>query len=347
MEPIRTGLAAYGLSGKVFHAPFLIHNPAFDLVAVVERSKNESASLQPAPQIVRSFDALLEDESIELIVVNSPSGLHYEMTKKALLAGKHVVVEKPFTNTSAEARELITLASEHQLLLSVYHNRRLESGFLTAQKLLQEKALGNTSQFRTCVDRFRPQLGPKVWKEMANPAAGLLYDFGSHMIDEALMLFGRPKRIFADIRCQREGATASDYFVLRFDYDNPLGEFCAEMRASMIAQAPTPHYVIHGDKGSYIKANSDVQETMLQSGAQPLEPNWCAESQKDWGQLYQDGQVTEYPSIIGRYCDFYNNIADVLLEGAQPLVHPEQAFEVIELLELCQQSAAQGRVITL
>lgn len=347
MDPIRTGLAAYGLSGKVFHAPFLIHNPVFELVAVVERTKNESANLQPAPQIVRSFDALLDDESIELIVVNSPSGLHYEMTKKALLAGKHVVVEKPFTDTSAQARELIELASEQQLLLSVYHNRRLESGFLTAQKLLQEKALGKITQFRTCVDRYRPQLGPKVWKETANPAAGLLYDFGSHMIDEALMLFGRPSRLYADIRCQRDGATASDYFVLRFDYDNPLGEFCAEMRASMVAQAPTPHYMIHGDQGSYVKANSDVQEAMLQAGAQPFEPNWCAESQADWGQLYQGAKVVDYPSVNGRYCDYYDNIAEVLLEGAKLLVHPEQAFEVIELLELCQQSAAQGRVITL
>ena len=347
VEPIRTALAAYGLSGKIFHAPFLIANPAFELVAVVERSKSESASLLPAPQIVRSFDALLSDDSIELVVVNSPSGLHFDMAKKALKAGKHVVVEKPFTNTTAEARELIDLAREQQLLLTVYHNRRLESGFLTVEKLLQEGALGKISQFQTCVNRFRPQLGAKAWKETANPAAGLLYDFGSHMIDEALMLFGRPKRVFADIRCQRTGATASDYFILRFDYDNPLGDFCAEMRASMIAQAPTPHYTIHGHKGSYVKNNGDIQERLLQTGVQPSTTQWCAESQDDWGKLYQAANVTPCVSIDGRYTAFYDNIAAVLLEGESLMVDPEQAFEVIELLEIAQRSAAQGCVIKL
>lgn len=347
MQPIRTALAAYGLSGKIFHAPFLMANPAFELVAVVERSKSESATLLPAPHIVRSFDALLADDSIELVVVNGPSGLHFEMASKALMAGKHVVVEKPFTATTAEARELITLAAEQQLLLTVYHNRRLESGFLTVEKLLQESALGKISQFRTCVDRFRPQLGPKLWKETANPAAGLLYDFGSHMIDEALMLFGRPKRIFADIRCQRVGATASDYFVLRFDYNNPLGEFCAEMRASMVAQAPSPHYTVHGDQGSYVKNSGDIQQGLLQAGASPLTVNWCAESQGDWGKLYQAENIRPLASVDGRYTDFYDNIAAVLLEGEPLMVDPEQAFEVIELLEIAQRSAAQGCVIEL
>jgi|TARA_B110000116_G_scaffold271662_1_gene293095 scyllo-inositol 2-dehydrogenase (NADP+) len=347
MNPIRTALAAYGLSGKIFHAPFLIANPAFELVAVVERSKSESAALIPAPQIVRSFDALLSDDSIELVVVNSPSGLHFDMAKKALHAGKHVVVEKPFTATTAEARQLINLAAEQQLLLTVYHNRRLESGFLTVQKLLQEGSLGKISQFHTCVDRYRPQLGSKLWKETANPAAGLLYDFGSHMIDEALMLFGRPQRIFADIRCQRVGATASDYFILRFDYNNPLGDFCAEMRASMVAQAPSPHYIIHGHNGSYVKNSSDIQERLLQTGVKPLTAQWCAESQVDWGKLYQAGDVTSCVSVNGRYTDFYDNIAAVLLRGESLIVDPEQAFEVIELLEIAQHSAAQGCVIKL
>ena len=347
MDPIRTGLAAYGLSGKVFHAPFLIANPAFELVAVVERSRSESALLMPAPKIVRSFDELLADNSIELVVVNSPSGLHFEMAKQALNADKHVVVEKPFTATKAEARELVELASERQLLLTVYHNRRLQSGFLTAQKILSEGALGKITQFRTCVDRFRPELGPKAWKETENPAAGLLYDFGSHLIDEALMLFGRPECVFADIRCQRQGATASDYFVLRFDYNNPLGQFCAEMRASMVAKAPSPHYMIHGDEGSYVKDIGDIQEGLLQAGTQPLTTNWCAESNADWGQLYQRESEARYPSVDGRYTEFYDNIAAALLEGEPLLVHPEQAFEVIELLEAAQQSAARGCVIEL
>lgn len=347
MNPIRVGLAAYGLSGKIFHAPFLMDSDKFELVSVLERSKSESSQLNPAPQIVRSFDELLGDSSIELIVVNTPSGLHYDMAKMALLAGKHVVVEKPFTDTLAQAQELIELAKEKQLLLSVYHNRRLQSGFLTVQKLLKEGVLGKISNFRVCVDRYRPELGHKTWKEQVNPAAGLLYDFGSHMVDEALQLFGRPKSIFADIRCQRSGATASDYFVMRLNYDNEHGEFCAEMSASMLALAGEPHYRVHGDKGSYVKAIADVQESNLMAGAVLSAGQYCIESENDWGQLHTSEGVKAYPSINGRYADFYNNIADCIRSEAELAVQPQQAAEVIELLLLAQRSATQGSTIAL
>lgn len=347
MKPIRTGLAAFGLSGKVFHAPFLLSNPAFELVAVLERSKNESAVLSPAPRIERSFESLLADDSIELIVVNGPSGLHFEMAQQALLAGKHVVVEKPFTDTLEQAQTLIALAEQKNLLLSVYHNRRLESGYLTIKQLLQWGTLGRISSFKTCVDRYRPKLGHKVWKEQANPAAGLLYDFGSHMVDEALTLFGRPKSIYADIRSQRDGAGAPDYFMLRFDYDNQFGQFSAEMSASMLALAPSPHYVVHGDKGSYVKHIADIQEDKILHGAKPLGAHWCNESETDWGLLYSPEGVAPYASINGAYHSYYQNIAEALRGDAPLAVTAPQAAAVIELLQLAKQSAAQGRTIAL
>jgi len=365
MPVIRTALAAYGLSGKIFHAPFLLAHPAFELVAIVERNRHDAAELfvgdepayeqAPAPQRVQSYEALLLDKSLDLIVVNTPSGLHYEMVTQALNAGKHVVVEKPFTATWQQAKTLITLAKEKKLMLSVYHNRRLESGFLTVQKLLAAGTLGAITQYRTCVDRYRPQLGIKRWKEEVNPAAGLLYDFGSHLVDEILQLFGRPQSISADIFSQRqwlkkdvsECALAPDYFVLRCYYNNVHGQFCAELRASMVALAATPHYILHGSQGSYVKAIGDIQEAALQSGKRPNTASWCVESRADWGQLHRPEGVEDYPSVMGCYQNFYHNIAEVLKHGADLQVQPEQAAEVIELLEVAQRSASEGRIIEL
>lgn len=340
--PIKVALAAYGMSGRIFHAPFLATNPHFELALILERSKTESRALYPSARIVRYFEAITSDSSIDLVVVNTPNTLHYSMAKAALLAGKHVVVEKPFTNTVEEGRELVELARDRGLMLSVYHNRRLQAGFKTARRILTEGRLGKLVSYQINVDRYRPQPGPKKWKEEQNPGAGLLYDLGPHLIDEALCLFGEPQALYADLRVARPSGQVCDDFYLRLDYP----EHKAILSASLLAREPAPAYVIHGEQGSYIKQGQDVQEQRLVSGVQPTEPDWAKETEADWGLLHDDLGRSLYCGEPGSYQDYYHNIAEHLLEGEPLLVLPKHALKVIELIEVAERSAREGRRIT-
>lgn len=338
---IKVALASYGLSGRIFHAPFLQAHPNFDLKLILERTKNESAERYPHAQIVRSYDEILQNPDIDLVVVNTPNPLHYSMAKGALTAGKYVVVEKPFTTTVDEGRELIALAREKGLMLSVYHNRRLQSGIKTAKRLLAEQQLGELKTYQMTVDRYRPQLGPKKWKEEPNPGAGLLYDLGSHMLDESLVLFGWPEAVCADLRAERSAGTVCDYYHVRLDY--PGHKVIAQ--ASMLAREPAPAYVIHGDQGSYVKHVQDIQEHLLGEGADPSVPGWSDEPEASWGLLHNDQGRRTYPTVPGSYQDYYDNIYRHLAAGEPLLVEPEQALRVIELVDVVQRSASEQRTL--
>ena len=215
---INVALASYGMSGKVFHAPLLSAHPHFRLYKVLERNRSESAEDYPEVLIAKQYEELLSDESVDVVVVNTPNPHHYDMATAALEAGKHVVVEKPFTNTTEEAKRLIALAEKERKLLTVFQNRRWDSDFRTIQSLLAADVLGDVVEYEAHYDRFRNYIEPDTWKEEDGPGAGILYNLGSHMIDQALVLFGMPQTLFAKLGIQRAGGQAPDAYHLVLDY---------------------------------------------------------------------------------------------------------------------------------
>jgi predicted dehydrogenase len=242
-KAIQTGIIGFGLSGRVFHAPFLHIHHGFDIKKIVERNKEESRSIYPYVQVVDDYNELLKDPEIELIVVCTPNTLHFAMVQESLKAGKHVVVEKPFTPTSNEADELIKLAESMNRKIFVYQNRRWDGDFITISKVLKSGVLGNIEEYEAHFDRYKPEIIHFAWRDFPKPGAGILYDLGSHLIDQALCLFGKPASILADIQSQRERSEVDDYFRLQLKYKS-LNVF---LTAGMLVEDPGPRYVIHGD----------------------------------------------------------------------------------------------------
>ena len=242
MKSIITGLASYGMSGSLFHAPFLSIHPGFDLKFIVERTKNLSNERYPDIQVLRSFDELIAKPEIELVVVNTPDVTHYEYTKKALLAGKHIVVEKPFVFTVDEGNELIALAKEKALMLCVFQNRRWDGDFLTIQKIVKSGALGRIIEFSSAYQRYRNFINKDSWKEVADIRVGITYNLGSHMVDQAVVLFGIPDAVFACIDKVREGTEVDDYYHIQLLYP----QVKVSLRASFLVREETPRYYIHG-----------------------------------------------------------------------------------------------------
>lgn len=329
-QPIIVGLASFGMSGRVFHAPFIERNPNFKLKLILERTKTASKKKYPNAQIVTTFEALINDKETELIIINTPSYLHYEMSKSALHAGKHVVVEKPFTATSKEGKELIQLAKDRNLLLTVYHNKRLEGGFITIKNLLNSNRLGKLKNARLAIPRYKPFIGPKLWKENNYPGAGLLYDLGSHLIDQCLQLFGPPLNIKADLQIQRKQGKVIDYFELLFKYK----DFTVELATDMFSKNPGPTFSFMGENALFVKYGNDPQEKQLD------------EETIDWNQLGIDdpqhyGKLTdletEKAEIIqtedGSYTDFYQNLYEALRLNTLLLITPNEAVDVIKLIE--------------
>lgn len=338
-KPVRVALTAYGMSGRLFHAPFLHVNPNFELAVVLERSGNAARADYPYIASVNDYNSILRDPSIDLVVVNTPNPLHYPMAKAALLAGKHVIVEKPFTPTLAEARELIILANARGLLLSVYHNRCFASGYRTAKAIFTQDLIGELRSCTISVERFRPQPGPKKWKEEQNPAAGLLYDIGVHLLDEALMLFGEPLALAADLRVQRSRGKVNDYFAIRLDY----GNFFVNLNGTLLAREPALAYVLHGEQGSYVKHTQDVQEQRLLQGISPGTLHWAEEDEQDWGILHNADGRNKFPTVTGGYQDFYQNIYASLRDSEPLMVAPERALRILELLEQVIESDRLGQ----
>ena len=340
---LNLALASYGMSGRIFHAPFIHQHPGLNLHSILERTASHSRERYPDAKIVRDFASLIDNPDIDLVVINTPNYLHYPMAHAALEAGKHVILEKPFTVSVDEGKALIDLASQRRLMLSVYHNRRLQSGHLTVRNLLDNGDLGQLNTFATHIDRYRPQPGPKKWKEEPNPGAGLLYDLGSHLLDEAAMLFGLPLAVTADLRCERDESQVCDYFHLRLDYPHHK---CL-LSSSMLARAPGPAYVLHGDRASFVKQGADIQESLLAAGTLPNFDNWCQEEPQHWGRLHTDEGSKAYPTVDGRYQDYYHNIYRHLTEGVPLNTLAEQALVTVGLIEIAEHSAREKRTIEL
>lgn len=345
--PIKTAIASFGMSGQVFHGPSLKINPAFQVVQILERSKNLSAKIFPKAEIVRSYDVILNNAEIELIIVNTPDVLHYEMAKKAILAGKHVVLEKPITQKSNEAEELITLAKEKGVLLTVYQNRRWDGDFRTVKKVVKDAKFGRLVEFESHFDRYRTFIAPDTWKEEGDEYAGVLYNLGSHMADQAYVLFGMPKAVTAHLRILRNGGVVTDYYDIRLQYEG----FAALLKCSYLVKEEGPRYTIHGEYGSFFKSGIDPQEEMLKAGHLPNEENWGAELPEEWGTLFyvENEETVEelIETIPGDYTVFYDNLADAIRNEAELLVKPEETLDVLNILEACLQSNFEGRTINL
>ncbi|MGB3781017.1 MAG: Gfo/Idh/MocA family oxidoreductase, partial [Tunicatimonas sp.] len=276
---INVALASFGMSGLVFHGPLLSVHPHFRLHAVLERNRSDSQERYPDVKLVRKYEDLLTDESVEVIVVNTPNPFHYDMAEAALQAGKHVVVEKPFTNTTKEGEQLIALAEKKGRVLTVFQNRRWDSDFLTVQKVLAADVLGTVVEYEAHYDRFRNFIQPDTWKEEVGPGSGILYNLGSHMIDQALVLFGMPKTLFAKLSIQRKGGKAPDAYHLILGYETMQ----VVLKSSYLVRDQGPRYKVLGSEGTFTKYGLDPQEDLLKLGVSPDNSRIGQEPETDWG----------------------------------------------------------------
>jgi predicted dehydrogenase len=342
---INAALVSFGMSGKVFHAPFLATNPNFNLVGSWERSSKNIEAAYPGTKSYASYEELLADTSIDLVIVNSPNDTHFAYAKSALLAGKHVVVEKAFTVTAKEAEELDALAQRKGLKLAVYHNRRYDADFLTLQKLIQEGEIGTIQDVQISFERYRTTLSAKKHKESVTPGAGLLYDLGPHLVDQAILLSGIPLAVFADIRITRKVSIIDDYFTLILYYPSHR----ITLTSGMLFMTEGPGYKVYGTKGCFIKNRSDVQEAELIAGKLPNSPDWGAEAQEDYGTLYTDmnGIITHkvIPSIPGNYGLFYDKMADAIINNGPIPTTAAEGANIIRVLEAARNSAFNKRVV--
>jgi scyllo-inositol 2-dehydrogenase (NADP+) len=341
---IGVGLVGYGLAGAAFHAPLVQAEPRLRLHTVVTSRAAQVRRDHPGVRVVASADQLLQDPEVELVVVAAPNTVHHQLAGAALRAGRHVVVDKPFVVTTAQADELIALARTEDRLLSVFQNRRWDNDFLTVKRCLAAGLLGQVSTYISRFDRFRP--APKGgWKEEALPGSGILYDLGSHLIDQALHLFGLPSTIMADVGTQRPEVAADDYVHLVLGY----GALRVILHAGMVVRVPGPRFEVHGDRGSFVKHGLDPQEDALRSGGRPGDPGWGSEPPERNGLLTTEvgglelrGRLAGLP---GAYQAYYAAMADAI-QGMGPVpVAAQEARATVMLIERALQSSREGRVV--
>ena len=335
MLPIQTGLLAYGMSGRVFHAPFLHTRPHFALRAVVERNRKTAAETYPAIISYDSVDALLADDALELIVINTPNDTHFALARQALQAGKHVLIEKPVATTVAELDELLALAQRQQRHLLAYQNRRWDSDFQLVQQVVESGRLGELIEVHFRFDRYKLALNPKQFKEdPAAPGSGLSFDLGPHVLDQALCLFGRPLRHRLTRTSHRPGSHVDDYFHAHLAYPEGLNVFVA---GSLLTAAPGPAYVLHGTAGSFQKDRADVQETQLVAGLAPIAPGYGHEPTGAEGVLTlasEPGQFStqQLPAPTGNYTGLFKAVYQTIRHGQPFPVRPEQLRWQLEIL---------------
>ncbi|MFV5700255.1 Gfo/Idh/MocA family oxidoreductase [Flavobacterium sp. XS2P12] len=346
MQKIRTALLSYGMSGKVFHAPFISFHPGFELIGSWERSKKLIREDYPSVKSYATMEALLEDD-VDLVIVNTPVDTHYEYAKKVLLAGKHAIVEKAFTTTVAQAQELAALAKERGVKLAVFQNRRWDSDFKTVQKIILEKKLGKIVEAEFHFDRYNPLLSPKSHKETANSGAGILKDLGPHLIDQALCLFGLPESVFADIRITREHSLVDDYIDILLYYP----DFRVRLKASFFVREAVPSFMIHGKKGSFLKPRGDVQEDDLKLGKKPNLDTWGKEPKSKEGTLHTeiDNDIfnVKVETLQGNYYDYFDGVYNSISNDTPEPVTAQDGVHVMQIIEAAIQSSVQKRVIDL
>lgn len=344
-EPIRVGVVGFGLAGRIFHTAVISAVPDLHLAAIVKPTGEQAKEAYPQVPCYRSLDEMLDDKSIHLVVVATPSHNHYQIAEECLSDGRHVVIDKPFTLTSAEAAGLIRLARERKLLLSAYQNRRWDGDFLTVKKILATGTLGRLVSFESHFDRFRPEPRLDVWRESGGPGSGTLFDLGTHLIDQAANLFGTPASITASVRIDRDQAASDDAFDITLAYQgehNLIVKLCA----SSIARIPGARFTLHGMRGSYVKFGLDPQEQQLKDGLSFTAPGFGVDPESDWGTLQiMEDDKRRIPTENGDYRGYYANVRDAIL-GKTPLaVTAEEAWRTTRLVELARQSSKEQRTL--
>ena len=342
---IEVGLIGFGLGGKHFHAQVIRAIPGLRLTAILQRTGDEAAQRYPQARIVRSVEELLSIESIRLIAIATPNQTHFPIAKQCLEAGRDVVLDKPMANTVAEAVELFRIAKRCRRVLTVFHSRRFDADYQGLRAYLPKGELGRLVRFETHYDRYRPSARPWLWREIPGPGSGILFDLAPHLIDHALMLFGPPQAIFADVRIERESANTDDAFDLCLEYS---GNMRAQLNVSMLSVSPRPRFMVMGTQGSFVKNGFDPLEISLRALQVPDDDGWMMEKEENWGvaTVVENGQTVQrrVPSC-GDWRDFYVNLRDVLLGKTELLVTPQQVLDVMVTLELAQQSNAERRVV--
>jgi len=339
---LNVGLIGFGLSGRYFHAPFLSINPRFKLKTAVERSKNEAQEFDASIENARSIDELLSDESIDLVFICTPNNTHFQYAMDALENGKHVVIEKPFSATEEEAKQLVALAKEKGLILTAYQNRRWDSDFLTIQKLLAAGKLGDIVEYECRYDRFRPVVPTESWKEKKVDVGGNLYNLGPHLLDQALVLFGTPQTVTADIRSARPNSEIDDYFDVRLNYADKQ----VILKSSLVVYDNFLRYTLHGTNGSFIKGGLDVQEETLRKNILPNQEPWGVEPEDRWGKLSSPEFTGIIESEAGNYMPFYDNVYEAIVEGAELAVKPEEILRTCRVIDLAFKSSKENQVMT-
>jgi scyllo-inositol 2-dehydrogenase (NADP+) len=346
MKKIKTALLSYGMSGRVFHAPFLELHDGFELTGAWERSKKLIQQDYPEVKSYASLEELLADD-IELVVVNTPVETHYEYAKKALLAGKHALVEKAFTTTAAEAEELHAIAREKNLKLTVYQNRRWDSDFKTVKLVVGQNLLGDVVEAEFHFDRYNPNLSPKTHKETANAGAGVLKDLGPHIIDQALHLFGYPEAVHGDVRITREGSLVDDWFDISLYYSDKR----VRLKAGFFVREAIPAYIVHGKKGTFLKQRGDIQEDVLKTGAKPNRNDWGTEPKELEGLLHTEINGEEVrktiPTLQGNYYGLFDGVYQSITEGKQEPVTAEDGIKTMKIIDAALESSRQGKIIQL
>ncbi|QIW15495.1 oxidoreductase [Pasteurellaceae bacterium RH1A] len=344
MQEIKVAIAGFGYSGRVFHAPFLKADKRFQVVKVFERSSQNALEHLEGVEIVRSFEQLLTPE-VDLVIITTPNQTHFDLTKQAILAGKHVLVEKPLAITKAQAEELAELAKAQNVILSVYQNRRFDDAVVAAKEILAQGLIGEAVDCEIRFERYAKGKNVKAWKETGEQGTGLVYDLGVHLLDQAVYLFGKPAKIFADIRYQHEGAISDDNFSIDLWYESGLK---VRLAASKYAREPSPHFVLHGKLGSYVKQAVDGQEALLSQGIQPV---------GDWNQAIREGILhTEQENQVIRQsfagplrsCQaVYDNLYEAIAEHKPLAITTEQAAYVLGLIEKAFESAKSRKILDL
>ena len=329
---ITVAIVGFGLSGRYLQAPFFLDNPNFRLKTIVSNNQNPQ-DIYPSVQKATSLDAVLADKNIDLVSICSPSLTHYDYAKKCLLAGKHILVEKPFVSTVSEAHDVLNLAKKLKKHVFIFQNRRFDSDFLTVKKIIDNGFLGEILSFEAHYNRYKPVLNPKKWKEIVSPANGILYDLGAHIIDQSVALFGHPLSIWGETFTQRPNSEVDDAFDIRLDY----GTTKVTLKSSLMVREDTPRYVIQGTKGSFVKYGIDVQEDHLKAGIMPDKPEFGFEPPQYQGILNSEIQGVHIRGQVeterGSWRLLFQNIYDVIKNSAEPFIKNEEVLEQLRVIE--------------
>ena len=342
---LSAALLSYGMSGEIFHAPLLQTHPGFRLSTILQRNSDKSRLRYPDVKIARKAEEIFNDDTIDVVVINTPNESHFDFASQALKAGKHVVVEKPFTVTTEEADKLIALAKEKKKIVTVFQNRRWDGDFMTLRKVIENNWLGKVVELEVHYDRFRNYIEANTWKEDWGRGSGILYNLGSHMLDQVVALFGIPDEVDARVGIQRPGGKVHDYYDIRMQYKG----FHAIVKSSYLVREQGPRYIVHGTEGSFVKYGLDPQEQALKEGKIPGTAGWGTDEKSFWGKLnttlngvHVEGHIETLP---GNYLGFYQNVYESIVDGKPLAVKAEESRDGIKLIEACYLSNEQWKSI--